>query len=177
MLRNILFVLFLTYISAPGQKPVEQDESMLVYETIIDANVDDVWKAFTTREGLESWMAPKVEIDLAIGGKIKSNYNPEGEIDDASTIENTILSYDPKRMLSMKATRFPEGFPFIEAAKKTWSVFYFSEISPAKTKLVLVGLGYSDDNQSKKMKEFFAIGNAELIEKLRASLEGRQRID
>ena len=101
------------------------------------------------------WLAPLVEIDFAIGGKIRSNYNPNGKIGDATTIENTILSFDPKRMISLRPTKFPVGFPFVEAAKKEWTVFYFQKISSTRTKVTLVGLGYTDDEQSRKLREFF----------------------
>ena len=121
------------------------DSNRVVYETEIDADIDAVWNAFTTNDGLQTWMAPLVEIELAVGGKMKSNYNANGRIGDETTIENTILSFDPMRMLSLKATGFPKGFPFEDAAKATWSVFYFTELSSSRTKITVVGLGYTDD--------------------------------
>ena len=157
--------------------PANADDSRAVYETEIDAGIDDVWRAFTTNKGLQSWMAPIVEIDLTIGGKIRSNYNPQGEIGDASTIENTILSYDPKRMISLKATKFPKGFPFVDAAKNTWSIFYFTEMSPARTKISVVGLGYTDDPQSRQMREFFATANKRSLDQLNDALKTqRERV-
>ncbi len=152
------------------------DDHRAVYETEIDADIDAVWKAFTTSEGLRQWMAPLVEIDLAVGGKMRANYNPAGKIGDATTIENTILSFDPKRMLSLKATGFPEGFPFVEAAKATWSVFYFSKLPSGRTKITVVGLGYTDDAQSRKMRSFFAAANKYSLDKLNEALQ-KQRED
>jgi uncharacterized protein YndB with AHSA1/START domain len=143
----------------------------VVYETEIDASIDDVWKAFTTSDGLQSWMAPLAEIELAVGGKMKSNYNPDGKIGDSSTIESTILSFDPKRMLSLKATKFPEGFPFEEAAKSTWSVFYYSELPEGRTKITVVGLGYTDDEQSQKMRSFFDVANKYSLDELNKALK------
>ncbi len=142
-----------------------------VYEAEINADIDDVWKAFSTSEGLQAWMAPVVEIDMTVGGKMKSNYNPDGKIGDPESIENTILSYDPKRMLSLKATKFPEGFPFAEAAENAWSVFYFSEISPEITKITIVGLGYTQSEESKAMREMFSDSNRHMIEQLKRALE------
>ena len=137
-----------------------------ILEVEIDANIDDVWRAFTTTEGLKTWAAPLVEIDFRVGGKWRANYNEAGELGDETTIENTILSYDPKRMLSLKATKFPEGFPFIEAAKNTWSVFYFAAVSESRTKVTVVGLGYTDDEQSQRMRAFFALANKQPLDKL-----------
>ncbi|GIX00988.1 MAG: hypothetical protein KatS3mg111_4320 [Pirellulaceae bacterium] len=147
------------------------EDGRVEYQAEIDADIDAVWKAFTTGAGLQSWMAPLAEIELVVGGKMKANYNAEGEIGDSTTIENTILSFDPKRMLSLKATKFPEGFPFEETAKATWSVFYFSELPSSRTKVTVVGLGYSDTEPSRRMREFFAIANKQLLDRLNESLK------
>ena len=41
----------------------------LITEAIIDAPRKEVWKAFTTKEGVESWMVAHAQIDLKVGGK------------------------------------------------------------------------------------------------------------
>jgi uncharacterized protein YndB with AHSA1/START domain len=144
-----------------------------VFEVEIDASIDDVWHAFTTTEGLQSWVAPLSDIDLKVGGKWRANYKADGVLGDPSTIENTILSYDPKKMLSLKATGFPEGFEFVDAAKETWSVFYFEALSEQKTKITVVGLGYNDTVQSQKMRAFFAAANQYSMDQLSAALKNK----
>ena len=146
-------------------------EKREVFEAEVDASVDDVWIAFTTTEGLKSWVAPLADIDLKVGGKWRANYNAEGKLGDSSTIENTILCYDPKRMISLKATGFPEGFKFKDAAKETWSIFYFTAVSDSKTKITVVGLGYNDTEQSKKMRSFFETANKYSMDQLSAALK------
>lgn len=135
------------------------------------ASVDDVWNAFTTTDGLKSWAAPLADIDFRVGGKWRANYNKDGKLGDETTIENTILCYDPKRMLSLKATGFPKGFEFVDAAKETWSIFYFTKLSDSKTKITIVGLGYTDSEQSKKMRAFFKPANKYSMDQLKAALE------
>lgn len=142
------------------------DPSREIYEAVLDAPISRVWQAFTTEELLRKWMAPVIELDWKVGGTIRTNYNPEGTIGDGTTIENTILSYDPERMLSIKATGFPDNFPFKDAAETTWSVFYFDAVTPDKTKLTIVGLGYGPDEQSRAMRQYFASANASLVTKL-----------
>ncbi|MCP4891264.1 MAG: hypothetical protein GY904_32300 [Planctomycetaceae bacterium] len=106
-----------------------------------------------------------------MGGKWRANDNNAGSLGDETTIENTILCYDPKRMLSIKPTRFPRGFEFVAAAKETWSVFYFTKISDSKTKIAIVGLGYTDSEQSMKMGAFFKPANQYAVDQLKAALE------
>ena len=164
----MLVLATLTFVSVPS---VWADDSRAVQNFEIDADINEVWKAFTTKEGAKLWWAPLVEIDFAVGGKIRSNYNSKGKIGDATTIENTILSFDPKRMISIRPTKFPAGFPFVEAAKKQWTVFYFQKVSTIRTKVTLVGLGYTGDQQSRQLREFFIAGNKLSIAKLKAALE------
>ncbi|MEM8933404.1 MAG: MBL fold metallo-hydrolase [Acidobacteriota bacterium] len=147
------------------------DDDRAVYETEIDAPIEAVWAAFTTTDGLRSWMAPLVEIELKVGGTLRANYNAEGALGDATTIENTILAFDPPRMLSLKATGFPDGFPFEEAATSTWSVFYFDALSPSRTKITVVGLGYTDDEPSQTMRSFFAAANEQSLGQLASALK------
>jgi uncharacterized protein YndB with AHSA1/START domain len=147
--------------------PAQEDESRLVHEDVVDAAPAAVWAAFTTKEGIESWMVPHAEIELKIGGVMKTNYEPKGKIGDPKTIENTILSFDPPRMISFKATKFPEGFPFPNAARSVWSVIYVDEADGGKTRVRVVGLGYGTDEESKKMRAFFKQGNAWTLSRLR----------
>lgn len=146
-------------------------DNRVVDEFEIGASVEDVWNAFTTTEGLKSWAAPLADIDFRVGGTWRANYNKDGQLGDETTIENTILCFDPKRMLSMKATGFPKGFAFVEAAKETWSVFYFKKLSDSKTKITIVGLGYNDSEPSKKMRAFFKPANKYSMDQLKAALE------
>ncbi len=142
------------------------EDNPLVHEGIVAAPLDDVWKALTTKEGQESWMVAHSEIDLKIGGRMRTHYDRKGTLGDAKTIENTILAYDPKRMLSFKVSKPPEGFPFPSAVKNMWTVIYFEANTPKTTRVRIVGLGFGDDEESKKMRAFFDRGNAFTLKKL-----------
>lgn len=144
-----------------------QDTRAIVSESEIDAPVEEVWKAFTTKEGIESWMVPVAEIDLRIGGAMRTNYNPQGKIGDASTITNTIISYDPLRMLSIKATGAPASFPFKKALENMWTVIYFEPIATNRTRVRVISQGFGNDEESNAMREFFKKGNAYTVDKLK----------
>jgi uncharacterized protein YndB with AHSA1/START domain len=139
----------------------------LVHEAVVDASVYEVWEAFTTKAGMESWMVPHAEIDLRVGGKMLTNYHADGEIGDPNTIENTILSFEPSRMLSIKATKPPADFPYKDAIKDMWSVMYFEEVGPKRTQVRTVGMGYGDDENSQKLRAFFEAGNAWTLQQLK----------
>lgn len=168
MIHHIKFVLIASLAFSAISVAEEPRE---VFEVEIDASIDDVWTAFTTTEGLQSWVAPLADIDFRVGGKWRANYKKDGKLGDANTIENTILCYDPKRMISLKATGFPKDFPFKDAAKDAWSIFYFTPLSETRTRIKVVGLGYNDTEQSKKMRSFFETANKYSIDQLSAALK------
>jgi len=146
------------------------DESRQITEGIIDAPVDAVWNAFATKAGQEAWNVAHAEMDLKIGGKMLTHYDAKGKIGDPNTIENVILAFEPKKMLTIKVGTPPEKFPFKEAIKNVWHVLYFEEAGPNRTRLRVVGLGYGADEESKKMRAFFERGNASTLKKLQEHL-------
>jgi uncharacterized protein YndB with AHSA1/START domain len=161
---------FLTSIIAVASASAQHTstrKSTLRHEGLIDAPVQEVWKAFTTNDGLKSWMAPLADIDLRVGGKMRVNYSADGVLGDEKTIENTILSYEPQRMFSIQATKPPAGFPFPTAIKSMWTVLYFEPIGADRTRVTITGMGFDDSDESLKMREFFDKGNAHTLEQLR----------
>ena len=144
----------------------EGDAHRLVTEGVIDAPREEVWKAFTTKEGQESWNVAHAEIDCRVGGKMLTHYDAKGKIGDADTIENVILALDPGHMMTIKVGKPPEKFPFKQAIKKVWTVLYFDEVGPKQTRVRVVGNGYGDDEESKKLRSFFDKGNSYTWQKL-----------
>ena len=143
-----------------------REDGRLVHEGLVAAPPGEVWAAFTTKKGQESWMVAHSEIELKIGGLMLTHYDPKGSIGDPGTIENTIISYDPGRMLSFRVTKAPARFPFPNAVKSMWTVIYFEPAGPQSTRVRFVGLGFGADDESKKMRDFFDRGNAHTLKKL-----------
>ena len=142
------------------------EQSRLTHEAVVSGTLDEVWAAWTTKSGLEAWMVSHAELDLRIGGKMRTLYDPAGKLGDPATIENTIISYDPKRMLSIKVRKTPRDFPFARAIKSMWTVIYFEAESATKTRGKIVGLGFGDDDESTRMRAFFDRGNALTLRQL-----------
>ena len=138
----------------------------LISEAIINAPVSEVWRLFTTDEGMESWMVAHAEIELRIGGLMRTHYDPKGVLGDANTIVNQVLSFEPERMLSLKVVQPPANFQHPEAVRNMWTVVYFQPLEPGMTNVRVVGLGYGDDPASQQLKEHFRKGNAWTLEQL-----------
>jgi uncharacterized protein YndB with AHSA1/START domain len=144
----------------------------LVVEATIDAPPAVVWNLFTTKERLESWMAAHADADLRIGGAMRAVYDPKGALGDPHTIVNTILAYEPERMLTIKATGPPEGFPYPASIASMWTVIYFEPVKHGRTHMRVVSLGIPDDDEGKKLHAFFERGNRLTMEHLQKAVNG-----
>lgn len=138
----------------------------IVAEGVVEAPVEAVWNAWATGEGLRSWLAPHADIDLRVGGLMRTNYDAQDALGGPGTIHNEILSFDPGRMLSIRVVRFPERFPFPQAVGSMWTVIYFEPAGQHRTELRIVGLGFQPDEQSQQMRAFFDRGNVQTLQVL-----------
>jgi uncharacterized protein YndB with AHSA1/START domain len=150
---------------------VAAEEQRAVHVAEVEAGIAEVWDAFTTTAGLRRWWAPLVDVEFVVGGAIRSSYDPSGNLGDEGTIVHTILAFDPGRMIALQPTGYPDAFPFAEAMRATWTVFYLEELAPERTRITIVGLGYSDSGDSQKLRAFFEPANAELMRRLAAALQ------
>jgi WD40 repeat protein/uncharacterized protein YndB with AHSA1/START domain len=164
--NNPIFLNQLYGVLAKGDARADAG-GVLRHEAIVNAPAEKVWEALTTNKGIESWMVAKCEIDLRVGGKMLTHYDPKGTIGDENTIENTILSFEPNRMLSIKATKPPKNFPFKVAIDNMWTVLRLEPVGANQTRVTCTGMGYADDEESRKMRKFFEQGNEWTVNKLK----------
>jgi uncharacterized protein YndB with AHSA1/START domain len=141
-----------------------------VCETVIPASQAACWKAYTTGEGLEAWCVPHADVDLRLGGLMRTTYDPDGKLGDEKTIENEIICFDPERMIALKVKKAPAGFPFPEAIKSMWTVLYFEDAGEGKTRVVCRSFGFGSSEESQKMRAFFKAGNAQTLAELKKHL-------
>jgi len=143
-----------------------------VNEGVINAPIQEVWKVFSTSEGYKALGPALAEVDLRIGGTIRSRYRADGPLGDAETIENVILAYEPPTMIATRIQKPPASFPFKEAWKKTWTVMTLIPIDNTHTRLRGASLGYGTDEESRAMRAFFERGNQQTIESLQKHFGG-----
>lgn len=167
VLRTVVAGIFTAAAGVDGMSSrLAAQTDRVVHEAVVTASLDQVWTAFTTATGLEAWMVPHADIDLRVGGRMRTNFNALEKLGDPGTIENTILSFEPKHMLSFKVSRAPAGFPFPNAVKSMWTVVYFDALGPGKTRVREISLGFEDNEESRRMREFFEKSDAQLLSAL-----------
>ncbi|MBS1713268.1 MAG: SRPBCC domain-containing protein [Armatimonadetes bacterium] len=149
-------------------------DQTLVHAAIVPGPVKDVWRAFTTTEGIKSWMVAEGDVDLKIGGKIRTGYQPGTDLSGPDAIENTIIAFDPERMLAIRNTKSPETFPFKKAISQVWTVVYFDPIGAEKTRVTSKMIGFRREDESMKMRRFFMDGNKQTLNSLIKHFEGKR---
>ena len=165
-MKHLLFVILVSVGVCLSADPLAgASTEPIVMEATINAPIDEVWKIWTTKEGMESWMVTKTEIDLRVGGTWRTSYSKDSNLEDDTSIHHTILAYDPGRMFSFRTVKTPKNFPFASAISKTWTVVYFEPLG-ARTKVTIRMLGYSEDDESQRMRAFFEKGNKATLENL-----------
>lgn len=160
--------LMMSAVGALGQSPVKPAATavatdpanavtgrVLVLELTIPASRAEVWKAFSTSEGLSTWLFPNATVDLKPGGDWLVHF-PGG-----STGGGTIVSFVPEKELVVSALA-PDKFPTVRA-QRTRADFQFESKGENETVVRLTQTGWKDGEEWTKAYEYLAVGNAQLL--------------
>jgi len=158
-LKTILLLMLLTGAASFGQsaqKPAEPaaPEKSFALEVMIPASRAAVWQAFTTSEGLSTWLTPGAVVDLRVGGEWTAHY-PAGK-----TGGGTILSFVPEQEIVLSAMA-PERFPTVRA-ERTHARFQFITRGDS-TVVRLEQSGWKDGQEWDQAYEHLLAGNAQLL--------------
>jgi len=149
--------------SVPGRA---QDVTPVITEGFVGAPLRAVWDAWTTLEGMRAWLTPKAEVDLRVGGLIRTNYRENEVLGDPGTIVYTITEVEPQRRLSFQITTPPQNFPFKTAVRQMTTTVYFAGVDERTTALRIVDAGFGVDEESQQMRAFFREGDAITLQRL-----------
>ena len=138
---------------AAAAKPVVADK-VLILEVTVPAPISAVWQAFTTSQGLSTWLTPGAVVDLREGGEWTAHF-PRG-----STGGGTILSFVPEKELVLSALA-PDKFPTVRATR-TRARFQF-EAKGDSTIVRLTQTGWKEGDEWVKAYEYLTVGNAQLL--------------
>ncbi len=176
--ESATILLLALFFPAPGAASASEPEAVgrtLSQDCVIDASCPDVWRALTSAEGIvRAWGVAAAKIDLRVGGTIRTVYAPGQDVDLPNAIMNTILSYEPERMLSFRATAPANAPRFVQLACTTcWSVLRLEPLGPGRTRVTVTGLGYGVGADWDRAYRFFEMGNAATLKHMQAALGTR----
>jgi uncharacterized protein YndB with AHSA1/START domain len=154
-MKSLFLALAVTGTLAAAQAPAmpASPGKALVIELTIPAPRAAVWEAFTTSEGLSTWLTPGAIVDLRPGGEWTAHF-------PGSTGGGTILSFIPQQELVLSALA-PDKFPTVRATR-TRAVFHF-ESRGDSTLVRLTQTGWQDGPEWTAAYEYLTVGNAQLL--------------
>lgn len=161
MIRALALLSLLAAVQAPPVVTAEKiatPEKALRFDVLIPAPLDDVWTAFTTKAGLETWLWKETRVDFRPGGEWTVLYTP------TATGGGAIVSIVPKKQVVMRALA-PEQFPTVRA-ERTTATFSFQAVSPTSTRVVLLQTGWKTGAEWDAAYDYLAQGNAQLFTQL-----------
>ncbi len=157
---GLLLLLASACVPAFAQTPtpsVPAPPEDFVIQVDIPAPLHEVWAAFTTSDGLSTWLTPGAVVDLRAGGEWTAHF-PGG-----STGGGTILSFLPEKEIVISAMA-PDQFPHVRA-ERTKAVFQF-EAQGNTTVVRLTQSGWKQGDEWRRAYEYLLPGNAQLLSAL-----------
>jgi uncharacterized protein YndB with AHSA1/START domain len=154
-MKSFCLALLVSCVAVCGLAAGEEasPDKTLEIEVTVPAPVAEVWRAFTTQEGLRTWLAPDVSVALRPGGDWLVHF-------PGSTGGGTIVSFIPEHELVIAALA-PDKFPTVRA-QRTHAVFEFKQRGNG-TAVRLTQTGWRSGPEWDAAYEYLVAGNAELL--------------
>ena len=125
-----------------GDAPSAEKTRRVELEIVVNASLDDVWRAWTTNEGVRSFFSERANVRLAIGGPFEMFFVSDAPKGQQGSEGCKILSYLPKEMLSFSWNAPPK---FAHARGRfTWVVLRFEELSGSHVRVKLSHIGWRE---------------------------------
>src|SRR6185436_3741353 len=94
--------LVIALVSSTASAQDQRDALSFVNEGTVNGPINEVWKVWSTSEGYKAVGVALADVDLRVGGLIRSRYAADGTLGDDQTIENEILAFEPPRMIAIR---------------------------------------------------------------------------
>jgi len=154
--------LFVLALALPAAFSTAVHARELRVETVVDAAPEEIWRAWTTSEGAQSFFAPKANIRLAIGGPFEIYFNPADEAHSSKGMH--ILSYVPNEMLSFQWNA-PPNMPQVRNAGM-WVVVRIRPDGARRSHVQVTHLGWKDGAEWDLAYAHFQRGWTDLLDRL-----------
>jgi uncharacterized protein YndB with AHSA1/START domain len=142
-----------------------------VHEAIINGPTDLVWRLLTTKQGMESWLAPQADVDLRVGGLVRTHQDPKGKIGDPQTLVNRVLAIEPGKKFAFRVDKSPDGFLLGQFLVGTWYDVVLDPLSHDRTRVRCVGHGFPPGPAAFAVRPAFDKGTEMALAELEKAVE------
>lgn len=130
-------------------------------ETLVPAQPDEVWRAWTTEAGLRTFFSPYVEIELRIGGAFHILFNMDAPPGLRGADDMRIMAIDPGKMLAFDWNAPPQ-LPDIRP-QRTHVCVYFEGTCGGDTRVTLVHDGWGLSEPWEAAVDYFSSAWNEVV--------------
>lgn len=146
---------------------------VLAESVIVNASPADVWKAFTTDEGMARWAVPVVHVTPGNGGLIEFALDPKGKIGDPQNVRNRVDIYLPDKMLAFHNEFIPSGGSMDPATfGKVRTIMDLEPAGTNQTRVTETVAGFGEGPEFDALYTHLRGGNAEYLAMLAAAFSG-----
>jgi uncharacterized protein YndB with AHSA1/START domain len=139
------------------------DDKRLEFSFIINAPADDVYKAWTTEEGIKSFFAPGTgNIEIKLFGDYQIYFFPENPVDQKGAEDEKIISFEENSMLSF-TWGMPPTFPYLRENQKTVVLLRFEQLEDGNTKFTLIQSGWGTSESWQRAYNYFEIAWGNIV--------------
>jgi uncharacterized protein YndB with AHSA1/START domain len=115
----------------------------IIVEALIPAMQEDVWKCWTTSEGVTSFLTEEASVELRIGGPYEFYFKKDAPKGQRGSEGCKVLSFEPMSMVSF-SWNAPPKFPYARE-QRTWVLVRIDPHGPHSTKVTLKHMGFADE--------------------------------
>jgi uncharacterized protein YndB with AHSA1/START domain len=147
-MRTLLAVLLLV-----GALSTQAAERAINKDVVINATLDQAWAAWTTREGIVSFLAPDAVVEPRVGGAFHIHFDPGAPAGSKGADDTRFLALQPKKMISFDWNA-PPSLPEARA-QRTFVVVRFAALDDKSTRVSLHHTGWGDGGEWDKAYGYF----------------------
>jgi uncharacterized protein YndB with AHSA1/START domain len=156
LMATVGLVLLLAAIAPLNAQEKADMGPQIEVEGVVEAPADQVYEAWTTAEGITSWLAEAANIELTLGGSYEIFFAIEAPEGQRGAEDCKVLSFLPNRMLSMSWNAPPSIPGLRKLGPCTWVVVEFEPESDSQTHLRITHLGLSTGEDWDTYYKYFA---------------------
>ncbi|MBD3401312.1 hypothetical protein GF420_00330 [candidate division GN15 bacterium] len=156
--------------TVPAWRYVEvRGDRKLVKEVTVAATLDEVWRCWTTAEGVESFIAPKANIELRPGGAYEWLFDLSAPPGQEGGNGCRVLSVLPMEMMSFEWNAPPRFDD--RRYTYTWVVVQFEAAVEGSVTVRLTHLGWGDTPAWQEVYDYFDSAWGYVLDRLKQHLE------
>lgn len=153
-MQKFVYGLLLALIAA--RSPAGIEERAIEIEVDLDAELEQVWNAWTTPQGIRAFFAPDCHVDIRVDGLYEIFFNPDAELGRRGADGMRILVLEPMKRFAF-TWNAPLSMPRVRQQRTVVTLnFQPSSVDHGHTKMRLRHDGWGEGEEWDEAFEYFS---------------------